>query len=87
VPNTPPLQLHPDKGGDASEFAKLKSAFEIVSDPVQLLQWQRLHGGASAAIDSVEIDAMAYDADRRCFTHPCRCGNEFEAAETMLDLG
>jgi hypothetical protein len=78
--------MHPDKGGDASAFAQLKTAFETVSDPLKLQQWQRGQGGGAAAVDSVDIDCMAYDGTRHSFTHPCRCGGVFEAAESMLDL-
>ena len=86
LPSHPPLQLHPDKGGDALAFAQLKSAFDTVSDPLKLQQWQRGHGGGVAAVDTVDIEAMAYDASARRFTWPCRCGDVFHAPEHMLDL-
>lgn len=84
------LQKHPDKGGDAAAFARLKSAFEILSDPAKLQEWQRGQCGSDCpgtASETVDIDAMAYDAAGRCFKHPCRCGDEFVAGEDMLDRG
>jgi hypothetical protein len=78
--------MHPDKGGDASAFAQLKTAFETVSDPLKLQQWQHGQGGGAAAVESVDIECMAYDGARRSFTHACRCGGVFEAPESMLDL-
>ena len=84
------LQKHPDKGGDAAAFARLKSAFEILSDPAKLQEWQRGQCGSdcpATASETVDIDAMVYDTAGRCFKHPCRCGDEFVACEDMLDRG
>jgi len=86
-PPLPLLQLHPDKGGDASAFARLQSAFEILSDSVKLQQWQRSQTGiSSSASEAVDIDVMLYDGAGRCFKHPCRCGDVFVVPEEMLDL-
>lgn len=32
---------HPDKGGDESEFKKIQEAYEVLSDPEKLAQWQQ----------------------------------------------
>ncbi len=81
--------MHPDKGGDAAAFARLNSAFETLSDPERLQQWQqsRRAGGGGAASESVDIDALAYDAAAACYRHACRCGDDIVAPEDMLDLG
>lgn len=82
------LQTHPDKGGDAAAFARLKSAFETITDPAKLQLWQRSQDGGSrvSASETVDIDAMAFDAARGCFMQPCRCGDEFVVPERMLEL-
>jgi hypothetical protein len=84
-----PLQAHPDKGGDAASFARLKSAYETISDPAALVQWQRSQGGScggASASETVDIDSMAFDAAGCCFTHACRCGDNFVVPEHMLDM-
>lgn len=39
-----------------------------------------------SASETVDIDAMAFDAARGCFMQPCRCGDEFVVPERMLEL-
>jgi hypothetical protein len=80
--------MHPDKGGDAAAFARLNSAFETLSDPDRLQQWRQSRcSGVATASESVDIDALAYDAAAACFRHRCRCGDDIVAREDMLDLG
>jgi hypothetical protein len=79
------LQVHPDKGGDAASFARLKSAFDTIADAAKLQQWQRSRCGGATCSDAVDIDAMQFDAARGCYSQPCRCGDKFVVSEQMLE--
>lgn len=82
-------KLHPDKNQTTNEeFLKVKSAFQILSDPVLKnhydLQYVAYTNNAVAIHDQVSLSEL--DFDGTVYELSCRCGGTFKLFKESTEL-